>query len=111
MSAEVKKITKEILGKLAEVCSSQKIFNYAQDYLASAKEWKYKVANKSSTTVQDAKACLIRYKNRRDILMPYCEDAVKIIDTYFPIEISDVQGRPDTQLQKLAGATLQDLKN
>lgn len=111
MSAEVKKITKEILGKLSEVCSSQKVFEYAQDYLASAKRWKYMVANKSHITVQEAKDCLIRYKNNRDRLLPFCEEAVKVIDSYFPIEISEVQGRPDTQVMKMAGAKLQDLKN
>lgn len=104
-----KKFNNQILAELNKVCSSQKIFNYAQDYLRSAKCWNYMVNNKSKFKVKEAKQCLIMYKNNRDRLLPFCKEAVEIVDKYFPITIGEIQSRPDTQLAKLAGAKLEDI--
>lgn len=108
---KVKEIRNQILDELRKVCSSQKVFDYAQDYLRSAKCWKYMVNHKSSFKVKEAKQCLIAYKNNRDRLLPLCRQAIEIIDSYFPITIDDVQARPDTQLAKMAGAKLEDIEN
>lgn len=105
-----KKFKNQIVEELSKVCSSQKIFNYAQDYLRSAKCWKYMVDHKSSFEVKEAKQCLIGYKNNRDRLMPFCKEAVEIVDKYFPITIGEIQARPDTQLAKIAGAKLEDIR-
>lgn len=110
MKNKVKKLNGQIIDDLRQVCQNQRIFNFAQDYLRSAKCWKYMVDHKSSFEVKEAKQCLIAYKNNRDRLMPYCKDAVEIVDKYFPITIGEVQSRPDTQLAKMMGAKLEDIK-
>lgn len=107
---KTKEIRNQILDELRKVCLNQRIFNYAQDYLRSAKCWKYMVNHKSSFNVKEAKQCLINYKNNRDRLLPFCKEAVEIVDKYFPIIIGEVQARPDTQLAKMAGAKLEDIK-
>lgn len=106
-----KKLTNQILEELSKVCQSQRAYNYAQDYLRSAKVWKYMVDHKSSFKVKEAKQCLIGYKNNRDRLIPLCKEAVEVVDKYFPITIGEVQARPDTQLAKLAGAKLENIEN
>ena len=104
-----KEIKNQILDELRGVCPNQRIFNFAQDYLRTAKIWKYMVDHKSEFQVNEAKKCLISYKNNRDRLIPYCKEAVEIVDKYFPITIGEIQSRPDTQLAKLAGAKLEDI--
>lgn len=107
---QIKKIQNKILEELSEVCKNQKIFDLTQDYLRTAKCWKYMINNKSKFEIKDAKKCLIEYKNNRDRLLPYCKEAVEIIDKYFSITIGEVQSRPDTQLAKMMGAKLEDIK-
>lgn len=109
--SKIKELKQKMLADLSEICKSETAFAYAQDYLATAKSWKYMVANKSSFSVKEAKQCLIKYKNNRDRLMPICKEAVEFIDKEFPIEIEEVQQRPDTQIAKLAGARLRDLED
>lgn len=108
---ETKEMRQKMLEELYKICKSERAFRYAQDYLATAKTWKYMVANKSSFKVSEAKKCLIKYKNNRDRLMSLCSEAVEFIDKEFPISIAAVQQRPDTQVAKLAGARLRDLED
>ena len=110
MSKASKIMVNEIKEKLRGVCSLKKVFNFALDYLRCARSWNYMVANKTQFTVNNAHQQLVKYKNDRDRLMPYCPKAVEIIDSYFSIEIGEVQERPATKIQKLAGTTLQDIK-
>lgn len=107
---KVKELKREILDKLSVVCKSKRCFEYAQDYLAAAKTWKYMLDFRSSYSAKDAKNYLIQYKNSRDRLMPYSKEAVEIVDSYFPIELAPVQAHTDTGLQRLAGAQIEDLK-
>lgn len=109
--SRIKERNKRILMELFEACDGGKLsWRYAQDYLTSAKAWKFMVDNKSRFTTTQAKHCLINYKNNRDRLMLYCRAAVEAVDKYFPIKIDGVQTRPDTPIAKLAGAKLDGIK-
>ena len=108
--SKIKELKREVLEKLSAVCKSKRVFEYARDYLAAAKTWKYMLDFRSSYTAKDAKNHLIKYKNMRDRLMSYSKEAVEIVDSYFPIELAPVQAHTDTGLQRLAGAQIEDLK-
>ena len=110
--SKIKEMKKQILRELFEACNGgKKAFEYAQDYLAEAKRWKYMMDYRSSYGVKQAKAQLIKYKNMRDRLMPLCKAAVEVVDKYFPIELAPVAAQTDTGLQRLAGAQLEDIKD